>query len=110
MNKQKYGLDSTYTKSLRLPKPQTSKREVVLSVDQIFNAKSNFTVVEKLTRLESLKHALERKIIRIARKRHALAVRKACKPLKQVIVIERVLSENPEREVEYAYVETIDLE
>jgi hypothetical protein len=58
-NKLKYGLSNEYIKSLRLPKAQKRSRkgEVVLSLEQIFHVKSNFSIVEKLHHLQNLKSA-----------------------------------------------------
>ncbi|CDW84997.1 UNKNOWN [Stylonychia lemnae] len=104
LNKQKYGLELTYIKSLRLPKPVNNKKEVVLSIDQIFNAKSNFSVVEKLKHLEGLKISLEHKLYQIEKKRHIKEMRKLYKPLDQAIVLAKINGGQA-----YEYVETVDL-
>jgi len=47
-NKKRYGLRLEEIKALRLPKvaKKHSKGEVVLTVDQIFHPKSNFSILE----------------------------------------------------------------
>ena len=52
-------------KQLRLPTTVTKKKEVILTTEQIFNPKSNFSVVEKLQHLEVLRNALEAKLKKI---------------------------------------------
>jgi hypothetical protein len=54
MNKMKYGVAVPEIKSMKLPKPAGVKKEVILTIEQIFNAKSNFSVVEKLCHLTVL--------------------------------------------------------
>lgn len=52
LNRQKYGLTMAEIKALKLPKSVAAGRKkggsggIVLTVEQIFNAKSNFSVVE----------------------------------------------------------------
>ena len=41
-------MDPVDTKTIKLPKFDSLQKEVTLSIDQIFNAKNNFSVVEKL--------------------------------------------------------------
>ena len=59
MNKQKYGLSMAEIKALKVPKlthggVKGTKNAVVLSIEQIFNEKSKFSVVEKIVHLERL--------------------------------------------------------
>ncbi len=59
MNKQKYGLSMAEIKALKVPKlthgdMKGTKNAVVLSIEQIFNEKSKFSVVEKIEHLERL--------------------------------------------------------
>jgi|LauGreDrversion4_2_1035121.scaffolds.fasta_scaffold80474_2 hypothetical protein len=59
MNKQKYGLKASEIKVLKVPKlthgdAKGTKNTVVLTIEQIFNEKSKFSVVEKIVHLERL--------------------------------------------------------
>jgi len=75
LNKQKYGLPLAEIKGLKIPKTSVVKGGksggaggLVLTIEQIFNAKSNFSVVEKIQHLERLQVALSHKL-RIIEKR-----------------------------------------
>ena len=61
-NKKKYGLSADFVRELQLPKTQTKEWLKVLTLDQIFKESSNFSCMEKLTHLEVLLEALERKL------------------------------------------------
>lgn len=64
INKKKYGLSRQFIKTLKLPKSQHSGHKpskhgikgagLVLTIEQIFHAKSNFSCVEKIQHLERL--------------------------------------------------------
>lgn len=92
-------MDLAYIKQLKLPKPVTSKKQgVVLSIDQIFHAKSNFSIVEKLNHLEVLKQALESKLYNIEKKKYKQAMIKQFKDSGLTIVVGKVEGENEEEE------------
>jgi ABC-type antimicrobial peptide transport system ATPase subunit len=58
-NKKKYGLRPEVIRSLKLPQARkTQKSEVVLTVEQIFHPKSNFSKIEKLHHLSNLRAAI----------------------------------------------------
>lgn len=48
LNNTKYGLTKSEIRETKMPKAENRKKEVVLTLEQIFNLKSNFSVVEKL--------------------------------------------------------------
>eukprot|EP00347_Sterkiella_histriomuscorum_P015500 403356794 len=105
LNKQKYGLDLAFIKTLRLPKPESAtggKREAILSMDQIFAQKSHFTVVEKLKHLEALKNALCSKLGKIERRRRNKELSKIYRPLGQLIVVQKNADD------QYEFVDIID--
>lgn len=61
-NKKKFGLSHRFTSSLTLPKARTKEWLKVLTIEQIFKRKSNFSVGEKLHFLSILQNALEKKL------------------------------------------------
>mmetsp|Transcript_6337 Transcript_6337/g.4774 ORF Transcript_6337/g.4774 Transcript_6337/m.4774 type:complete len:113 (+) Transcript_6337:237-575(+) len=64
-NKERYGLSAVQIKALKLPKAVEVQKDFILSHDQIFNVKNNFSVAEKLHHLEILKRAIEKKIKKV---------------------------------------------
>ena len=61
-NKKKYGLSHAFVQNLKLPKAQTKEWLKVLTLDQILRDSANFSTTEKISHLEVLKEALERKL------------------------------------------------
>mmetsp|Transcript_2893 Transcript_2893/g.2722 ORF Transcript_2893/g.2722 Transcript_2893/m.2722 type:complete len:140 (-) Transcript_2893:96-515(-) len=90
MNKERYGLTLQEIKSLKLPKAVGVQKDLLLSLDQIFNAKSNFSVVEKLHHLEILKEAIEKKVARVEKAKRLQQMKKKYKSLDLAIVVEKV--------------------
>ena len=81
LNKQKYGLSQVEIKAMKLPKPVDARMDVILTIDQIFNAKSNFSVIEKLHHLDTLKTALETKLKKIQKQKQDIAMKKKYRSL-----------------------------
>lgn len=71
-NKEKYGLMEAEIEELRLPKKKhlsgKSGSELVLTLDQIFHPKSNFSTLEKIHHLHNLRDALHAKLERVEKK------------------------------------------
>ncbi len=96
MNKNKYGLTLAEIKKLTLSKTSISakghkggKVAPVLSIEQIFNAKSNFSVVEKIQHLEQLQFALASKLEAIEKFKQKNQFKRKYRPLGKVIVVEK---------------------
>ena len=83
------------------------KKEVILTIEQIFHAKSNFSVVEKLHQLEFLKNALQDKLRKIEKAKAMNAMRKKYRDLGQALVLEKTEGEMGQEE--YEFVELVDL-
>ena len=92
MKKQKYGLTMAEIKALKVPKlthgdAKGTKNAMVMSIEQIFNQKSKFSVVKKIVYLERLHHALETKLRRREKRRVANEFKKKYRPYGKVIII-----------------------
>ena len=90
-NKKKYGLKPEEIKELKLPKSRNGqKSEVVLTVEQIFHPKSNFSKIEKLHHLSNLRSAIKQKLMKIQNKKIAkIRLAQKYKPLGQCIVLKK---------------------
>jgi hypothetical protein len=66
-NRKQYGLSPDDIRLLKVPVPKKLKAndEVVLTVDQIFHPKSNFSKIEKIHHLENLRNAIQSKLSKI---------------------------------------------
>ena len=69
---------------------------MILTIEQIENPKSNFSVIEKLHNYELLKRALEVKLRKIQRKKAEKSMQKMYKSCNRVIIIERIKDEGNE--------------
>ena len=87
INKKKYGLIPEEIRSLQMPKVRKSKRDTVLTLEQIFHPKSNFSIVEKLHHLTNLKNAATNKLLKIQKRRIEYG------PCRQVIVCQKLPDE-----------------
>lgn len=87
LNKQKYGLSNAEIKAFKMPKTagtgkgQREQGGILLTMDQIFNPKSHFSVVEKIQHLERLQGALFVKVRAIEKTRHVSKIKKLYRPL-----------------------------
>lgn len=95
-------------KSLKLPKSLSAngkakggKDSLILSIDQIFSAKSNFSVLEKIQHLERLTGALQTKLSAIERVRLRKKEQKKYRAIKQSIIVARQINIRGEEEYEY---------
>lgn len=79
-----------------------------MSMEQIFNPKNNFSVVEKLHHLAILKSALETKQRKIQKTKTQQALKKKYRSLGQAVVLEKVADDNNEDE-NYKFVDLVDL-
>ena len=71
-NRRKYGLSAQEIKAIRVPKASVTKSgqsDPVLTLEQIFHPKSNFSIIEKINHLENLKQAIVRKVKRMDARR-----------------------------------------
>ena len=65
----------------------TDKKEVLLTLDQIFTLKSNFSVVEKLKHLETLKRVMIKKLVVLQNKRERQEVQSLYRPCGVAVVV-----------------------
>ena len=80
-------------KALKLPKSVAAGRKkggsggLVLTIEQIFNAKSNFSVVEKIMHLERLSSALSNKLKIIEQMQRRKEARRLYRPVRQSVIV-----------------------
>lgn len=114
LNKLKYGLKMDEIKALKLPKSHSAngkakggKDSLILSIDQIFSAKSNFSVLEKIQHLERLTGALQTKLSAIERVRLRKEEQKKYRSIKQSIIVARQVNMRGEEEYEFVGIRNI---